>query len=261
MKIDYCYHTHTSRCGHAFGTDEDYVKAAIKAGIKELGFSDHVMLPFHSQPGIRGEYIEVENYLASINQLKEKYKDQINIYVGFECEYLPDYLDYYKYLLNNKVDYLILGQHCYLDDDHRLKWYLLNPTKETIKRYTNDLIRGMREGIFSYVAHPDLFVCESKEFDTFLKECSEQIIKIAKETKTPLEINLGHIDSYSYLSKIKLHYPCEDFWKIAKDIKPEVIIGIDAHEPNRLYDINFSIAESIISSNSLNLINRLPFKK
>lgn len=35
------YHTHTTRCFHAIGKDEEYVKAAIQANIKELGFSDH----------------------------------------------------------------------------------------------------------------------------------------------------------------------------------------------------------------------------
>lgn len=38
------YHTHTTRCYHASGKDEEYVKAAIKAGIKELGFSDQYTL-------------------------------------------------------------------------------------------------------------------------------------------------------------------------------------------------------------------------
>ena len=35
------WHTHTSRCGHAVGTDEEYVQAAIQGGLKTLGFSDH----------------------------------------------------------------------------------------------------------------------------------------------------------------------------------------------------------------------------
>ncbi len=35
------YHTHTMRCHHAIGSDEDYVKSAIAAGFDELGFSDH----------------------------------------------------------------------------------------------------------------------------------------------------------------------------------------------------------------------------
>lgn len=33
------YHTHTKRCGHAYGEDEDFVLSAIKYGIKELGFT------------------------------------------------------------------------------------------------------------------------------------------------------------------------------------------------------------------------------
>ena len=39
------FHTHTMRCNHADGTDRAYVEAAIKSGIKVLGFSDHVPYP------------------------------------------------------------------------------------------------------------------------------------------------------------------------------------------------------------------------
>ena len=42
------YHTHTSRCGHAGGTDEEYVLAAIEAGWQVLGFSDHMPWPYES---------------------------------------------------------------------------------------------------------------------------------------------------------------------------------------------------------------------
>ena len=41
------YHTHTARCGHAIGTDEEYVQAAIQAGLKTLGFSDHAAILHH----------------------------------------------------------------------------------------------------------------------------------------------------------------------------------------------------------------------
>jgi histidinol-phosphatase (PHP family) len=52
--LDYNYHSHTWRCGHATGTDEAYVKSAIANGFKIYGFSDHVILPNASQPGMRG---------------------------------------------------------------------------------------------------------------------------------------------------------------------------------------------------------------
>ena len=43
------YHTHTKRCNHALGEDREYVEAAIKAGLKVLGFSDHC--PFVIEDG------------------------------------------------------------------------------------------------------------------------------------------------------------------------------------------------------------------
>ena len=35
------YHTHTPRCRHAQGTEEEYAQAAVNAGMEILGFSDH----------------------------------------------------------------------------------------------------------------------------------------------------------------------------------------------------------------------------
>ena len=35
------YHTHTHRCNHAIGREEDYVKEALKAGLQILGWADH----------------------------------------------------------------------------------------------------------------------------------------------------------------------------------------------------------------------------
>ena len=33
--IDYTYHSHTARCGHARGADEDYAKTAFEHGISK----------------------------------------------------------------------------------------------------------------------------------------------------------------------------------------------------------------------------------
>ena len=40
------YHSHTARCGHAWGTDEEFIQAAIEAGFGVLGFSEHTPLAF-----------------------------------------------------------------------------------------------------------------------------------------------------------------------------------------------------------------------
>ena len=91
MIQEFNYHTHTYRCGHANGTDEEYVQAAIEAGYKILGFADHGPykgLPF---PKSRMDWEELDEYVESLTYLKEKYKDQIEIHIGLETEYYPDH--------------------------------------------------------------------------------------------------------------------------------------------------------------------------
>ena len=48
MTLKTNYHTHTSRCNHAVGTDESYLQSAIKGGYTELGFADHTPWPYLS---------------------------------------------------------------------------------------------------------------------------------------------------------------------------------------------------------------------
>ena len=40
------YHTHTTRCNHAMGTEREYIETAISEGFEILGFSDHTPQPY-----------------------------------------------------------------------------------------------------------------------------------------------------------------------------------------------------------------------
>ena len=108
------YHTHTMRCKHAMGKDEDYIRAAIAAGYDQIGFSDHTPWPYASDfvSGVRMDPSGLEEYVRSLRALGEKYKNQIRVLVGLECEYFPAYMDW---LFEKKqelgLDYLILGNH------------------------------------------------------------------------------------------------------------------------------------------------------
>ena len=89
------YHTHTFRCHHAIGTDEEYVLSAINNGIKILGFSDHApfIFPDGTESGYRIQSSQVSDYFNSLKELREKYKDKIKIHIGFEMEYYPLYFE------------------------------------------------------------------------------------------------------------------------------------------------------------------------
>ncbi len=263
MKTDFCYHTHTSRCGHAYGTDEEYVLKAIENGFKVIGFSDHIFLPGITQVGMRGEYFLLDEYLNSIKSLKEKYKDKIEIKIGFEAEYIPAFENYYRSLLdNNIVQYLLLGQHIYLEDGGP-QWYFFNGgNKEQITRYANDLIKGIETKIFLYVCHPDAFMHSRPIWDDFAKDISYKICRAAKENDIPLELNLGasRWTPFKMVDGVMCYgYPYLKFWQIAKELGVKVTIGIDAHAPNDFDVKTIGYIYDIIEKLDLNVINRFNF--
>lgn len=228
MKIDYCLHSHTSRCGHASGKDEEYVVNALNNGIKYLGFSDHVFLPEKEQPGIRGSYQEMESYINSVHDLREKYKDQLNIYLGFECEWFDEYADYYKSLKNKGFNYLILGQHFFLEKDGSFFYVRNSIYEDNVERYIGELEKAMKSGLFTYIAHPDLIMTVYKEFNQEAENTARKICRLAKQYKIPLEINLNGM-TWKLPS---LCYPCPEFWQVAGEEGVDVTIGYDAHTPD-----------------------------
>ena len=117
---DFCFHTHTERCGHGAKDtgDEEWVQNAIKGGIKKIAFTDHIPLPdgYNKTPQSRMDIAEVESYLTSIRYLQEKYQGQIEIESGFEFEYSGRDLEHLQEL-KSKTDKMILGQHFVIDSN------------------------------------------------------------------------------------------------------------------------------------------------
>lgn len=222
------YHTHTTRCKHAIGSDREYVEHAIKAGLKILGFSDHVPVPFggvFTSP-IRMAADEIDDYVGSLTRLKNEYRRDIEILIGFEMEYFPAYFEHTMALLAQyPVDYLILGQH-YLDNEigaHRTT----RPTdrEDYLVKYVDQCIQGLDTGVFTYFAHPDTlnFTGDSAFYERQMKRLCEH----ALARNVPLEFNLTGMRT-PYI------YPHEPFFQIAAEVGNPVILGFDAHEPDAI---------------------------
>lgn len=235
MTMKYNYHTHTALCNHARGTNEEYVLAAIEAGFDEIGFADHCAWNFEGfVSGMRMTKQELPLYCESIKSLKEKYKDKISIKLGLECEYFPKYMPWLKEKIEEHgIDFIILGHHFCVDEPGSL--YNGNLTKPSqLYNFCDDVLEAMDTGLFSYVAHPDIFMRGYPVFDEHCRKISREIILKAKETGTPLEYNLLGF-SHSKLDG-KQGYPYPDFWEMVSEIRPHVTMGIDAHFPEAYLD-------------------------
>ena len=281
------YHTHTYRCGHAVGSEEDMVLSAIKLGIKELEFSEHVPLPHYRRfllkslihsltdlhsilsciksivlngPGMRMPYQTRFEHEKIVKDLKSKYAHQIKIYQGYECEYFKEYIPYYKKLLDNhEVDYLILGNHFDKYPIHKYYYGKNNLSDKMLQDYRDDVINAIHTGLFSYIAHPDLFLLGRKSFDNLCKEITYDICKEAKKYNIPLEINAGGIRKGLTKMDGKDVYPYTNdyFYQIASKIGNDIIFGIDAHHPDHFHLDIIKQLYAFAQKNNLHIINKI----
>ncbi len=229
------YHTHTFRCHHAYGEDREYVEAAITAGMKVLGFSDHCpwIFPNGFVSDIRMSPAQTEDYFRSLTDLKSEYASDIKIYIGFEAEYVPELMEAQdRFLADYPVDYMILGQHSYAPEYESPYTGEATSDVSMLERYTDLVIEGMKSGRYKYLAHPDLinFTGSIVDYDRQLSRICDYL----KEADSPVEINLFGL-------KDGRNYPSERFLKLAGERGCKAILGCDAHVKDMLTD--YELAE------------------
>lgn len=256
----YNYHNHTYRCNHAKGSDEEYVVSAIENGYTAMGFSDHApyIFPKGHKSGFRIDLSYARDYVESVRSLKEKYKDKIDIKLGFEVEYYPQLFEQeIKFLAEFEYDYIILGQHFTDNEYEQYAKYSGNQTTSTatLDKYISQLLLGAKSGYFSYVAHPDL-INYIGDKDIYIKKMRYMLEEL-KKINIPIEFNfLGYTD--------KRNYPNKVFWEAVAEIGNPVVIGLDAHDP-KVYSDKKSLDEAKkylcdlcitpLDQSELNLIN------
>lgn len=228
------YHTHTYRCGHAENiSDEKFVQCFIKQGYTRITFTDHCpeKEKIDTRKNMRMEYSQKDEYLSSINSLKEKYKDVIKIESGFEVEYLPGQEENLLEL-KKESDKIILGQHFIYDNDNKnLKIFRWNDfTDNDLLKYAEYIQSAMKYNIPDIIAHPDLYMLSREKFGDIESKVANMICSSAEEYGIPLEINLAQSLLYLIKKRENIIYPCKEFWKIASEYrKLKVVYGIDAH--------------------------------
>lgn len=253
------YHTHTKRCMHAIGNDEEYVLAAIKNGYDVLGFSDHTPWNYNSDfiPYMRMRLEEFDEYYNSIKALKLKYQDQIEILIGVEAEYYPEYIDWFKdFIKEKKLDYVIFGNHYYISDERKLYFGNLTNNDEYLDEYLRYCIEGLKTGIYAYLAHPDLFMRGRHIFDEKAREISYKICEYAKDNDVILEYNLEGLRMQD--GGRDVYYPHDEFWKIASEVGVKAIIGVDAHNPLSLSDDKYyNMAKEKLKEYHIEIVEKL----
>ena len=241
------YHTHTTYCDGK-NTCEEMVLSAIKNGMAEIGFSVHSPLPFYANWAIRQE--RLADYKSELLALREKYKDQIKIYIGIEQ-------DYFSEIPTDDFDYVIGSVHYIYKNGEYLPLDLsADEVNSNIKKHYNGDALAYCEDYYDLVAdvydktkcqiigHFDL-VTKFNEvmplIDTNAKRYKNAVKKALNSLlKCPaiFEINTGAI-SRGYRT---CPYPQEEILDIIAESKKPFVVNSDSHNVDT---IAFGIKEQI----------------
>ncbi len=254
MRVD--LHNHTTLCNHATGSMEDYIKRAIELKIDIFGFSCHAPMDF--EPEYRMTLAQSKTYEQDVLNFKEKYKNDIQILLAYEVDYMSNSKFIEQDILNANVDYLIGSVH-FID-----KWGFDNPEfiglyKEkdidTIwEEYFQTVSKMVKTGYFDIVGHLDLIKVFKYLPTKNIKTIALQTMKDIKKSNMVLEIN-----SAGLRKPIKEQYPSYDLLQLAFELDIPITFGSDAHSIEQVgfgYDEIIKIAKQIGYTNCIIFNNK-----
>lgn len=241
------YHCHTNFCD---GNDsaEDMVLSAINKNFDILGISSHTMFPFaedwHIAPRCHKEYAD------TISGLKEKYKDKIQLLLGFEADFIPGICSPdFDRLKEFNPDYLIGSVHYVphpngiftIDDSTEnvargLKECFKNNGKRLVQEYFY-LERQMLEHCnFTILGHPDLIRKRNgvlkffNENDGWYKKELKALACCIAKNGCIVEVNTGAINRKIFDDV----YPGPYLLELLAQKNVPVVISSDSHNTNDL---------------------------
>ncbi|MBL0386888.1 histidinol-phosphatase HisJ family protein [Tumebacillus sp. ITR2] len=226
------YHTHHERCGHAVGTLEEYIEAALAKGLKEIGLSDHQ--PLIHVPHREGSAMLMEQlpgYVEEALALQQKYRGQIDVKVGLEGDWVEGYGEQVRGLLAQyPFDYVIGSVHFLGEWDHTNSAELSNwdgrDVYETYAEYYRQVQLAAQSGLFDIIGHLDVIKRFGVKPERSVDELLEQTVLAVRDAGVCVEVNASG-----------LRYPCAEQFpsvrvmEMMKFHEIPLTVGSDAHQP------------------------------
>jgi len=246
------FHGHCTYCdGHA--APEEFIRAAIAQGFRAYGFSSHSPLPFATTWNMSSD--KMPSYILEIIRLKEKYREQIEIYAGLEIDYLDEtYNASIPYFQSLPLDYRIGSIHFLpwrrpLEEDNMtcidgsyeifeeaVNTHYNRDIRLIVKDFFETSMRMVEIGGFDIVGHIDkiymnghLYQGFDIEADWFRKPFLE-LLDLVAEKGLIVEINS------KYELRRQQTFPHYNAYKELKIRNIPVMVNSDCHYPDLVND-------------------------
>lgn len=241
------FHTHTTFCDGR-STPEEIVLAGLEKGFHAIGFSGHCYTDYDLQYCMK----DSDGYITQINQLKQKYKNEIQIYLGVEE-------DAFSRVDRSRFDYIIGSAH-YIFVKGR--YYPVDSAYDGMKRCLSEFhydTAAMAEAYYGsfceyisarkpdIIGHFDLLTkFDEVESPLFLHDptycrIAEQAIARAAQSECIFEVNTGAMARRLRTAA----YPSENLLYVLKKCGARLILSSDSHSKDTL-DFGFEQTKEVL---------------
>ena len=233
-------------CCHAKNTLEQIIKTYISNGFIWAGITEHMppvsddfLYPLEIQQGYNAEKIQLrfKQYIKCCKRLKEKYKDQIEILVGFETEAYTGSFAYAKKLIREeRPDYIVGSVHHVndfdLDSSEATYADAIKESGSIEEFYLDyfdlqlDMIQQLKPSVIGHFDIVRIYDPEYKERinNPVIFDKIERNLECIKSMDLSLDYNLK-----GFLKNAKKPYPTEQILSRAIDIGIKIVPGDDSH--------------------------------
>ena len=240
------YHSHCSFCdGRA--PLEEFVKEAISQGFYSYGVSSHAPLPFPTQWTM--EWGQMEAYLDEFNNLRQKYADEIELYVGLEIDYLneesnPSVASFTELPLDYRIGsvhllYDAAGEVVDIDCSpavfkERVDRHFNGDVLRVVRMYFDRLFRMVELGGFDILGHADKMHYNASCYhpglldEPWYEALMKDYFSLVASRGYLVEINTKAYDS------LGTFYPNSRYWELMKEYQIKILVNSDAHYPERI---------------------------
>lgn len=238
MRFD--LHTHHERCGHARGDLRAYVEAAMGRGLDVLGLSDHS--PFlgeaedHYKPWVAMAKSDFPGYIDEAARLRDEYRGRIDIRIGVESDFFPEYMDMYRSFYDHfPLDYIIGSVHVMGDMDifRPERWEGMTETemRREKARYCDLVAQSARSGMFDILGHIDALRASCPQMEGIGTPAEDAMLRAIADSDVVMEVNTS-----GSTKPCGGWYPAPTLLERAASRGVKVTFGSDAHDPERVGD-------------------------
>ena len=248
MNYRYNFHSHTDYCDGA-NKAEEMIKEAIRLGVKSYGVSSHSPVPFANYWSMQQE--DLSKYIHEVSELKQKYRDDIEIYCGLETDFIKGLAGASSFKGVNGLDYLFCSvhylyknpsEHLFEIDGPFVKFQegyvrVFNSDPIAITKKFYELTREMIETDPPHVVgHIDKIKMNLEKVVPKLEQLpwyKEELVKLADclgKHQPIVEVNTRGM----YKGYTNEPYPSWEFIRMMKERDVRISLNSDSHQPEEI---------------------------